>query len=956
MTTQSEQVLEEKLIRQLVNLGYEQVTIKDEKDLLANLKKQLEIHNKVQLTETEFAQVLNHLNKGNVFERAKILRDKMQLTQENGTSIYLEFINQEAWCQNQYQVTHQISIEGSYKNRYDVTILINGLPLVQIELKRRGLELKEAFNQTNRYQRHSYSAGFGLFQYVQLFVISNGVNTKYYANNRKQSFKQTFYWSDRDNKPIKQLEAFTQVFLEPCHLSKMITQYTVLPQTQVLMVLRPYQYYATEAIIERVKTGHKNGYIWHTTGSGKTLTSFKASQILTTLPGVHKVVFVVDRKDLDYQTQREFDNFAKGSVDTTHNTNTLVAQFTDDTKIIVTTIQKLNTAISKKRHLGQMEQLKDKRLVFIFDECHRSQFGETHKRIKAFFGNSQLFGFTGTPIFAENALKNELGKRTTKELFEECLHKYVITDAIRDENVLRFAIEYVGRYRQKDNSRTELDINVEAIDTQELLESPDRLEKIADYILANHSRKTHSKDFTAMFCVSSVDALIKYYEIFKRKKEEGQHNLRIATIFSYSANEEDKDANGFIPDTEIEVEEGTTINQHSRDKLEEFIQDYNVMFGTRYSTRDSQSFYNYYKDITKRIKEREKEGALEKDRVDILLVVNMFLTGFDAKKLNTLYADKNLRYHGLLQAFSRTNRVLNEQKSQGNIVCFRNLKKATDEAITLFSNKEAIEEILMKPYEEYVHNFNDAYTHLLSIAPTVDSVDELPSEDEELAFVKAFRDLMRLKNILTCFADFDFADLVMEEQAFEDYKSKYLDLYDKVKSITQKEKDSILNDVDFELELIQRDEINVAYILRLLTNLKAAKPADQARQRVEIQKILASEVQLRSKRELIEKFILENLPHVASADAVPQSFEEFIAVEKQKALDELCREEQLSPQGLEKVISDYLFTERVPLNDEIVNILEVKPKLLQRKTIVERVKEKILDFVEKFFNDIPVVD
>lgn len=955
MATQSEAALEENLIRQLVGLGYKQVTIPDEKALLANLKSQLELHNNVTLTDAEFELVLHHLNKGNVFERAKILRDKMQLTRADGSSLYLEFINQEFWCQNQYQVTNQISIEGSYKNRYDVTILINGLPLVQIELKRRGLELKEAFNQTNRYQRHSYSAGFGLFQYVQLFVISNGVNTKYYANNRKQSFKQTFYWSDVENKPIRQLDAFAQAFLEPCHLSKMITRYIVLPTTNVLMVLRPYQYYAVEAIMERVKSGNKNGYIWHTTGSGKTLTSFKASQLLTAMPQVHKVVFVVDRKDLDYQTQREFDTFAKGSVDTTDNTSKLVAQFADDSKIIVTTIQKLNTAISKDKHLGSMEALKDKRIVFIFDECHRSQFGHTHNRIKAFFNNSQLFGFTGTPIFADNAIKNELGKRTTKELFGDCLHKYVITDAIRDENVLKFSVEYIGRYRHKDDSRTELDINVEAIDTKELMESEDRLEKIVDYIIANHNRKTHSKEYTAMLCVSSVDMLTRYYDLFKRKKQEGKHSLRVVTIFSYTANEEDKDANGFIPDVDIAAD-GGTINQHSRDKLEEYIDDYNALYNTRYTTKDSLSFYNYYKDIAKRVKEREKEGFLDQDRVDILLVVNMFLTGFDAKKLNTLYVDKNLRYHGLLQAFSRTNRILNEQKSQGNIVCFRNLKAATDEAITLFSNKEAIEEIIMQPYEDYVDKFDKAYQKLIALTPTVDSVDELPSEEEELAFIKAFRDLIRLKNILSCFSNFSFDGLAMDEQTFEDYKSKYLDLHDKVKSSKSKEKESILNDVDFELELIQRDEINVSYILRLLAALVAAKPADKEKKQQEIKRILDTEVKLRSKRELIERFIAENLPGIATADDVPRSFDEYIQAERAKALDKLSAEEKLDKAGLQKVISDYLFTEREPLNEEVVGILNEKPKLLQRKTIVDRVKEKILDFIETYFTGIPEVE
>ena len=956
MATQSEQALEENLIRQLVGLAYKPVVIKDENDLLANLKSQLEKHNGVQLTDPEFSVVLNHLNKGNVFERAKILRDKMQLTRADGSSLYLEFINQEFWCQNQYQVTNQISIEGSYKNRYDVTILINGLPLVQIELKRRGLELKEAFNQTNRYQRHSYSTGFGLFQYVQLFVISNGVNTKYYANNRKQSFKQTFFWSDVENKPSKQLEAFTQVFLEPCHLSKMITRYIVLPTTNVLMVFRPYQYYAVEAIIERVKTDNKNGYIWHTTGSGKTLTSFKASQLLSALPQVHKVVFVVDRKDLDYQTQREFDTFAKGSVDTTDNTSKLVTQFADDSRIVVTTIQKLNTAITKGRHQLKMDKLKDKRIVFIFDECHRSQFGATHNRIKDFFSNSQLFGFTGTPIFADNAVKNELGKRTTKELFEECLHKYVITDAIRDENVLRFSVEYVGRYKYKDHSRTELDIDVEAIDTKELMESEDRLNKIVDYIIANHNRKTHGKEFSAMLCVSSVDMLTRYYDTFKRKKEADEHNLRIATIFTYAANEEDKDANGNIPDEEIDVPEGANVNQHSRDKLETYISDYNAMYGTKYSTKDSLSFQNYHKDIAKRLKERERDGFLDTDRLDILLVVNMFLTGFDAKKLNTLYVDKNLRYHGLLQAFSRTNRILNEQKSQGNIVCFRNLKAATDESITLFSNKEAIEEIIMQPFEDYVEKFNTAHQHLISLTPTVDSVDDLPSEDDELEFVKAFRALIRLKNILSCFSDFSFDSLQMDEQIFEDYKSKYLDLYDKVKSSVHKEKESILEDVDFELELIQRDEINVSYILRLLAALVSAKPADRERKKQEIKKLLDSEVKLRSKRELIERFITENLPHVDSAEAVPQSFDEFIQVERDKTLDRLTEEEKLDKNGLQQLVNNFLFTEREPLNDDVVGILTYKPKLLQRKAIVNRIRDKILDFVETFFTDIPEVE
>jgi type I restriction enzyme R subunit len=946
MAKQPEQILEEQLVAQLQKLGYGLVYIKDEAALIANLKTQLEKHNNIQFSPKEFERVLNILSKGSVFEKAKTLRQKQHIVRDNGDNLYFEFVNVEHWCQNQFQVTHQVTMEGKYKNRYDVTLLINGLPLVQIELKRRGLELKEAFNQINRYQRHSFGTNSALYQYVQIFIISNGVNTKYYANNRHQSFKQTFYWTDKENKRLTNIvNGFTSEFLEPCHISKMICKYIVLNETnKILMVLRPYQFYAVEALIDRVKNTNKNGYIWHTTGSGKTLTSFKASQILMNLPQVKKVVFVVDRKDLDYQTNKEFNSFSKGCIDGTDNTKQLVKQFSDDTKLIVTTIQKLNTAISKKQYLGKMEKLKDEKIVFIFDECHRSQFGETHSRIKSFFNNIQMFGFTGTPIFADNAVKNELGKRTTKELFADCLHKYVITDAIKDENVLKFSVEYVGRYKRKETA-TEIDIEVEDIDKKELMESPVRLEKIADYILAHHNRKTHNRDFTAMFCVSSVETLIKYYDIFQRKKEEGKHNLRIATIFSYASNEEDADANGFLPEELSVVEEPKALYglaAHSREKLDEFIGHYNQMFETKFSTKDSESFYNYYNDISKKVKER---------KIDILLVVNMFLTGFDSPTLNTLYVDKNLRYHGLIQAYSRTNRILNEQKSQGNIIVFRNLKNATDEAITLFSNKEAIEVIIMKPYEDYVKKFNEAFIELLKITPTVNSVNDLQTENDELEFIKAFRELIRIKNILAAFADFKWEDLAMNEQLFEDYKSKYLDLYDKVKSDHQKEKVSILEDVDFELELIHRDEINVAYIIQLLIKLKSKVQKDVSQAEKEIFNLLNTEAHLRSKRELIEKFIQENLPVLEDEDDIPEAFDKFWNEEQQNAFNKLVKEENLSPDKTQTLIEDYLYAEREPLRDEILELLEgEKPSVLERKKTGDRILSKILGFVETFIN------
>ncbi len=950
MSTQPEQVLENQLVEQLSNSGYTKVNIPDEASLLANLKVQLETHNNITFSAKEFERVLNILSKGSVFEKAKTLREKQHIVRDNGDNLYFEFLNTEHWCQNQYQVTQQVTIEGSYKNRYDVTLLVNGLPLVQIELKRRGLEMKEAFNQINRYQRHSFGAKSALFQYVQIFVISNGVNTKYYANNRHQSFKQTFYWTNKENKRLTNiLNGFTSEFLEPCHISKMICKYIVLNEThKILMVLRPYQYYAVESIIDKVKNSTHNGYIWHTTGSGKTLTSFKASQIIMKMPQVKKVVFVVDRKDLDYQTTKEFNSFSKGSIDGTDNTKALVKQFSDDTRIIVTTIQKLNTAISKKNYLAKMEKMKDERIVFIFDECHRSQFGKTHTEIKKFFTNHQMFGFTGTPIFADNAVKNELGKRTTKELFGECLHKYVITDAIKDENVLKFAVEYVGKYKQKE-SATEIDIEVEDIDRKELMESPKRLEKIADYIIANHNSKTHNKEFTGMFCVGSTDMLVDYYDILHRKKEEGIHNLKIATIFSYVANEEDADANGYIPEEVSVVEEAPALyglNLHKRDKLESYIGHYNEMFGANFSTKDSQSFYNYYNDISRKVKER---------KIDILLVVNMFLTGFDSPSLNTLYVDKNLKYHGLIQAYSRTNRIINEQKSQGNIVVFRNLKKATDQAITLFSNKEAIDVIIMKPYEEYTQKFNEAFINLLKITPTVNSVNDLVSEEDELEFIKAFRELMRLKNTMTTFANFDWEDLAMQEQLFNDYRSKYLDLWQKTKHDTAKEKVSILDDVDFELELIHRDEINVTYILKLLATLKDVKKSEQEAKRKEIVDLLTGEANLRSKRELIEKFIQDNLPEIEDSEDIPQEFEKFWSEEQQKAFEVFVKEENLSSEKTQKLIEDYLYAEREPLRDELLDLIEGdKPNVLKRKSIGDRILKKVVNFVETFINNIDI--
>lgn len=951
MSHQAEALLEHNLIQQLIGLGYTSVKVQDGDALVSNLKTQLEAFNKASYTDKEFDAVLNHLAKGNVFEKAKTLRDRFSFTREDGEAVYVRFYDSDNWKNNLFQVTNQVQQAGSYLNRYDVTLLVNGFPLVQIELKRRGLEIKEAFNQINRYQRHSFWSNHGLFQYVQLFVISNGVNTKYLANNKLQSVKQTFYWADAGNKNVKELVQFATEFLNPDHLGKMIAQYVVMNEAhKIMMILRPYQYYAAEAIIKQVATSDDNGYIWHTTGSGKTLTSFKASQVVMDLPGVHKVVFVVDRKDLDDQTMREFNAFKKGSVDVTDNTLSLVKQLTDDTKLVLTTIQKLNNAISKAQYGNRLAKLQDKKVVFIFDECHRSQFGETHGRITEFFTKSQLFGFTGTPIFADNASKNELGKRTTKDLFGDCLHKYVITDAIRDQNVLKFGIEYVGKYKNK--SKTLIDIEVEAIDKKEVFDAPKRLNKIVDYIIAYHDQKTFSKKFSALFAVSSIENAIKYYELFQEKKQEGAHELRIATIFTYGANEEDADAQDYLPSEELSMAADPKvryISSHTRDKLEGFIGDYNKMYTTSFSTKDAKQFEGYFKDISKRLKDREKPTFNdEKDRLDIVLVVNMLLTGFDAKKVNTLYVDKNLKQHGLIQAFSRTNRIIGDQKSQGNILCFRNLKKATDDAITLFSNKEAIETVLMPPFGAIADRFEEALKNLREIAPTYQSVDDFPSEEEDAAFVLAFRRLMRAMNVLQSYTDFDWDDVAIDEQEYEDYKSKYLDLYSRIKADSAKQKTSILEDIDFELELIHRDNINVAYILKLLAKMAGDKSSDAAAQKKAIMDLLGGDVMLRSKRELIKKFIEENMPKIDDPDNIDDEFEKYWQDEKVLALGKICDDENLDQAQFKALIEAYIFSGQEPIKDDVVKCLDNRPSVLQARGIGQRILDKMKEYVEVF--------
>lgn len=737
---------------------------------------------------------------------------------------------------------------------------------------------------------------------MQIFVISNGVNTRYYANNRNLSYKYSFYWKDKDNRNISNLEEFAETFLERCHLSKMIAKYIVLNETEkALMVLRAYQYYAVEAILDKALNSKQNGYVWHTTGSGKTLTSFKVSQILAENENIDKIIFVVDRKDLDYQTTKEFNSFSKESVDGTDNTSALVKQLFGPNKLIITTIQKLTRAID--RHEKRMDQVKDKNIILMFDECHRSQFGEMHKKITKFFTNLQYFGFTGTPIFAVNSNNN----RTTRDIFGDKLHTYVIKDAILDQNVLGFCVEYLGTYKNK----ATIDIEVEDIDRKEVMEAEARLEKIVEYIIANHKRKTYNQEFNSIFAVSSVNVLKKYYDLFKSK----DHDLKIATIFSYDDNEEIQG------------------DKHSRDKLEEYIADYNELFGTNYST---DTFDQYYVDVAKRAKDKQ---------IDILLVVNMFLTGFDNKFLNTLYVDKNLKYHTLVQAYSRTNRILNEKKKQGNIVCFRNLKKFTDDAIQLYSDEDAAEIVLMKPYEEYVKNFNKVVVDLIELTPDVYDVDNLPSEVEIKEFIKIFRDLLRIITRLYIFTEFTFDDLDIEEQTFEDFKSKYLDIYEYVER-ESRDKTSVLDDIDFEIELIRRDDINVTYILTLLKELDYSGPSFDKDKKF-IMDSMEKSPELRSKMELIEIFIQENIPEISNRETIESEFEDFIEREKNMAVGELIEDEKLKELVTQGIIAEYEFSGKIR-NDLIKESLTEKLGLKERRSKVNIIRDKIFNLVEKF--------
>ena len=939
MSTQSEAALEAGLIATLRQMDYEYVQIVEEDNLYANFKRQLEIHNKKQLaevgrtsfTDEEFEKILIYLEGGTRFEKAKKLRDLYPLDTVNGQRIWVEFLNRTQWCQNEFQVSNQITVEGRKKCRYDVTILINGLPLVQIELKRRGVELKQAYNQIQRYHKTSFH---GLFDYIQLFVISNGVNTRYFANNPNSGYKFTFNWTDAANHPFNELDKFAVFFLEKCTLGKIIEKYIVLHEgDKCLMVLRPYQFYAVEKILDRVQNSNDNGYIWHTTGAGKTLTSFKAAQLVSELDDVDKVMFVVDRHDLDTQTQSEYEAFEPGAVDSTDNTDELVKRLQSNSKIIITTIQKLNAAVSKTWYSNKIETIRHSRIVMIFDECHRSHFGDSHKKIMKFFDNAQIFGFTGTPIFIENAVDGH----TTKEIFGNCLHKYLIKDAIADENVLGFLVEYYHGNEVVDN------------------DNQARMEEIAKFILNNFNKSTFDGEFDALFAVQSVPMLIRYYKIFKSLTPK----IRIGAVFTYAANNSQDDE-----------QTGMGTGQYAKesvgeaDELQAIMDDYNNMFGTAFTT---ENFRAYYDDINLRMKKKKADMK----PLDLCLVVGMFLTGFDSKKLNTLYVDKNMEYHGLLQAFSRTNRVLNEKKRFGKIVCFRDLKNNVDTSIKLFSNSDNPEDIVRPPFEDVKREYKCLATEFLKKYPTPDSIDFLRSENDKKNFVLAFRDIIRKHAEIQIYEDYseDAEDLGMTEQQFNDYKSKYLDITvgfiepPVIPSVVAEDpipygNSQGLEDIDFCLELLHSDIINVAYILELIAELDPYSN-DYSEKRQHIIDTMIKDAGMRGKAKLIDGFIRKNVDEDkenfmsgrSKADGTSELEErlnQYIVYERNKAVNDLADDEQISAEVLNLYIKEYDYLQKE--QPEIIQkaLKEKHLGLIKTRKALTRIMERLRNIIRTF--------
>ena len=934
-TYQSEADLEREFIQNLQNQGYEYLNIHNEKELIVNLKDKLENLNNIIFSEKEWERFFKEkiANKNeNIVEKTRTIQEDYikNFTRDDGSLVNIRLIDKKNIHNNFLQVINQYEEEnGNHNARYDVSILVNGLPLIHVELKRRGVAIREAFNQINRYQRDSFWAGSGLFEYVQIFVISNGTNTKYYSNttrarhiketsfNRRKvkkssnSFEFTSYWADANNKAITDLVDFTKTFFAKHTILNILTKYCIFDTNDTLLVMRPYQISATERILSKIQLANNykwvgkidaGGYIWHTTGSGKTLTSFKTAQLASQLEYIDKVLFVVDRKDLDSQTQKEYDRFSKGSANGNTSTKILKAQLEDryenKSKIIITTIQKLGHFIKQNKN----HEVFKKNIVLIFDECHRSQFGELHLAITKTFKNYFMFGFTGTPIFPKNS--NGSSKtlfKTTEQTFGDKLHTYTIVNAINDGNVLPFRIDYINTIKEKENIQ---DKKVNAIDIEKAMSDSNRIREIVSYIIDHFEQKTmrnkhyelkeqRLSGFNSIFAVSSIPVAKKYYLEFKKQLEEKNKNLAIATIFSYSANEEENSDN--LDDESFDTE---NLDLGSREFLGEAISDYNKKFGTNFDT-SSDGFQLYYEDLSKRTKNKE---------IDILIVVNMFLTGFDATTLNTLWVDKNLRMHGLIQAFSRTNRILNSIKTFGNIICFRDLQKETDEAIALFGNKEAGGIVLLKTYEEYYNGYEDdkgrekeGYSELIEELQNKFPIDEqIIGEQNKKEFIVLFGNILKIKNILSAFDKFT-GNEILSEREYQDYQSIYIDLYEEIKKTRNTDKESINDDIIFEIELIKQVEINIDYILMKVAEYYNSNKKDKEIL-VDIKKAIDSSIELRSKKELIEGFI----DRVNSSKNVTDDFKKFVREEKEKDLEKVIEEEKLKPEETKKFIDNSL--------------------------------------------------
>lgn len=921
MGYQSEAELENQLIKQLNNQEYTSVKINDYDALMNNFRVQFSEFNKDKLggkplSDKEWDRLINYMMGRTVFDSAKVLRDKYVLERDNGSKVYVSFIDEDH-TKNIWQVTNQTTVVGKYTNRYDVTILCNGLPLVQIELKRRGMDLRQAINQIMRYKKHSYN---GLYRYIQCFIVSNGVDTKYFANTDKDIlYSLTFFWTDENNVRITNLKDFSINFLAKDALTRLLIRYTVLNDVEkAIMVMRPYQVYAASKLIDRARFSDKNAYIWHTTGSGKTLTSFKTAQILSKDDRIKKVIFLVDRKDLDSQTMEEFNKFEQGSVDVTDNTAVLVKQMKQkDVHLIVTTIQKMSNAINNKRYASVMDMYHDEKVVFIIDECHRSQFGEMHRDIVRHFHKAQFFGFTGTPRFEVNGKTEGHLVMTTASLFGECLHTYLIKDAIFDNNVLGFHVEYIktveGDYDPNDKQM------VKGIDINEVMASDKRMTMIANHIVANHKSKTRNRQYTALFATWSIPALIRYYDIFKSI----DHDLNIAACFTFGVNEDG---------------EGKT--EHSRDSLERIIADYNKLYDTNFST---DSYEAYRKDISDRVKGKKTK------QLDILIVVNQFLTGFDAKPLDVLYVDKKLEYHDLLQAFSRTNRVEKETKPFGIVVCYRNLKQETDNALCLFSQTQDTVGILTPSFDEFVTKFNEFVVMLKEVAPTPSAIDTMQDENDQKRFIEIFKALSKILTSLQTFVEFPYERnrLDLTEQEWEDYKSKYYLLYRT--QVHLHDPASILNDIDFCIELIESDHINIAYIMNLIRTIDINDLNKRKKQIKYLRELLdrSTNSELYKKIDLIKAF-LDQLENGISGETIDIVYETFEAQERQKDIDTFLESNpEISKELLTGYISEYEFSFIID-EGEIRDSITAPMGLLKKKSLVRRIVDFIKLFAEKY--------